>query len=79
MELVKEWVESGTHLHGSLHGGFLVACYWGKLEVVKYLVRHGADPYYNSEEALRLAIRHGRYEVVEYLKKKMLLEKLQEI
>ena len=39
----------------------------GHIEVVKYLVEHGADIHAVNEQALRLAKENGHIEIVKYL------------
>ena len=48
----------------------------GNLEQVKKLVEDGANIHANNDEALRWASSKGRIEVVKYLKRKILKEKL---
>jgi ankyrin repeat protein len=44
-----------------------VAALNGHLEIVKYLVEHGADIHIWEDEALRVASFNGHLEVVKYL------------
>ena len=46
---------------------FIYACRKGQIDQVKYLVKQGADIHANNNEALRLASKYGKYDVVKYL------------
>jgi len=55
------------------------ACYYGYLEVVKYCVEHGADINYQKDKALGLVGVFRHKKVIQYLKNRIMLEKLQAV
>jgi len=73
LETIKSLVSKGRNLKKAMEA----ACYWGKHEIVKYLVEEEGVKIH--EEALEIAMKYGQMEVVKYLKKRMLLEKMRGI
>jgi len=56
----------------SLNGALIIACRLGHLEIVKYLVEHGADvnkTNENNNNALIIACYHNQYKTVKFLLK----------
>ena len=53
-----------------LNEHLITASQLGHIEVVKYLVQHGANVNARDSYALRWAARYGHIEVVKYLKSK---------
>jgi ankyrin repeat protein len=62
-------LKNGTNIHYGSDFALRNATAWGKLEVVKYLVKQGADinAADDSYSVLYLASRHGYLEIVKYL------------
>jgi len=80
LKWTKIHVHDGADLKSVLPEAFLNACEKGHLGVLDYLVReHGVDIHMNDDVGLQEATKHGRTEVVNYLKKRIALENLKEI
>jgi ankyrin repeat protein len=79
VEEVKYLIAKGIDLHTDDDFVFRTACGNGHLEIVKLLLEHGVDIHAKDDFALIWAREEGHDEVVEYLNKRMLLEKLEEI
>lgn len=57
----------GQNPNGSDEAPLITASEYGYLDMVKYLVEHGADIHANNDEALFLARQNGHHEVANYL------------
>ncbi len=69
VEGVSMMLSEGVNIHPH-HDDMIVASEWGHLEVVKYLVEHGADVHAEDDAALELASMNGYLKIVEYLTEK---------
>ncbi|KAJ3328345.1 hypothetical protein HDU93_001511, partial [Gonapodya sp. JEL0774] len=72
LHAVQILVKLGADVQGT-HNGFktgrplLCACLHGKLEVVRFLLEHGADIHVKDDEALYMGVRSGQIEIVRIL------------
>lgn len=71
LEVVKYLVEQeqAANIHAIDDEVFILASYYGHLDVVKYLVEQGANIHANDDGPLRIASENGNLPVVKYLVK----------
>jgi ankyrin repeat protein len=68
-----------VYLHYENDYALQIACYHGHLQIVKYLVRMGANIQAEGKLAIEWATVQGHNEVVDYLEKRLIREKLEAI
>lgn len=73
LKIVQTLIENGANINSGYDGlddqAIRVASFYGYLDVVKYLVEHGADFLGNDNAAIKMASRNGHLAVVNYLSK----------
>jgi ankyrin repeat protein len=80
LEVVKLLLAHGADVHAKNNQALGWASSKGHLEVVKLLLAHGADIYANQDyDAIKYAKINGHQEVVNYLSKQYMLDKLKEL
>jgi ankyrin repeat protein len=72
---IKRLLSEGTDINADNHKAIRYACYINDLEVIKLLLENGA----NIDKARKWSKIWGRTELVDYLTKQMLIEKLNDI
>jgi ankyrin repeat protein len=77
LEVVKRLLSEGVALQSEKQYAMRRACYKGNLELVKLLIEHGADV--RDAYAINYASTKGHLEVIEYIKKLIVIEKLHEL
>lgn len=66
LEYVKYFVETGIDFKIKNHA-LSLACIYGYLDIVTYLIENGASLIKQRQSCLGLAVSHGRFETVKYL------------
>jgi ankyrin repeat protein len=55
------------HIYANDNGALVLSSYYGKIEVVKFLVENGADIHVLDDYALRMSSQNGFIEIVKFL------------
>jgi len=76
LENAKKLLSEGADVHDNNDQALWTASMFGHLEIVKLLVAHGAKIY---DEVIRIAKDNGHLEIEEYLTKRTMIKKLEEI
>jgi ankyrin repeat protein len=76
LEEVKRLLSKGADVHIIDDLAFTFAVNYNHLEIVKLLLAHGVNLHKNYNKASYIANFRGNFEVLNYLNKQMLLEKL---
>jgi ankyrin repeat protein len=78
-KIVKLLLAHGADVHAENDSSLIAACCYGRTATVKLLVAHGADIHADNDCSLECARDNGHKNVVNYLEKLMLIEKLNDI
>lgn len=68
LKLIKKLLELTNYNYSTLNNSFILACHYGHLEVIKYLLKvEGVDIHFLGDSSLKDACKFGHLEIVKYL------------
>jgi ankyrin repeat protein len=77
LEEAKRLLSEGVTIEQKAHS-MRITCFNGQLEMIKLLVEYGANIHANNDEALQMARYNSQTETINYLKNRLILEKINE-